>query len=91
MQSASNHQVQHQPEIAFYTDGDSLADPPQFAHGAALYIRKWRVYGSKQKRTRESNALDRLGHDAWLERTDVGGDIRQLGHAYQLEPFLIEN
>jgi hypothetical protein len=66
------------------TSIDSLADPPQFAHGAGLYIRNWRLYGSKQKRARESNALIRPAHDTWFEGTDVGGDVRQFGHAYEL-------
>jgi hypothetical protein len=39
--------VQHQPEIAFYTDRDSLTDPPQFAHNAAFDIRKRWLRGAK--------------------------------------------
>src|SRR5258708_40003 len=84
VQPASNHQVQHQPEVAVYADGDPLSDPSQFAHGAALHIRNWRLYGSKQKRARESNSLDRLPHDARFEGADVGGDVRQFGHVYEL-------
>jgi hypothetical protein len=84
VQPASNHQVQHQPEVAIHTDGDSLADPSQFAHGAALGFRNWWLYGSKQKRARQSNALDRLGNDAGFEGTDVGGDIRQFWHGLQI-------
>jgi hypothetical protein len=84
VQPAGNHQVQHQPEIAFHSNRDSLPDSPQFAHNAALHIRNWRLRGSKQKRARQSHALDRLPDDAWFERTDVCGDIRQFWHAYQL-------
>jgi hypothetical protein len=80
VQPAGNHQVQHQPEIATYTDGDTLADPPQFAHGTALYICNWRLHGSNQKSARQSNVLDRLSHDAGFKCADVGGDIRQFGH-----------
>jgi RNA polymerase sigma-70 factor (ECF subfamily) len=93
VQPASNHQVQHQPEVAIHADGDSLADSPQFAHDAALHIGNWRLYGSKQKSARESNSLDRLADDAWFEGADVGGDIRQFWHAYmslQVAPALLQ-
>jgi hypothetical protein len=52
MQPASNHQVQHQPQIAFYTNRDSLADSPKFTHDSALHILNRRFRGSKQKDTR---------------------------------------
>jgi hypothetical protein len=32
----------------------------------------------------QSDLFERLADDAWLECADVGGDIRQLRHAYQL-------
>ena len=68
MQTARNHQVQHQPEIAFQANRDSLADPPQFAHAAALHTRKWRLYGPKQKRARQPHPLDRLPNDPKLRQ-----------------------
>ena len=43
-----------------------------------------RFHGAQQKRARESHALDRLAQDARFERADVGGDVRQFWHAYQL-------
>ena len=84
MEPAGNHQVQGEPEIAFYSDGDALADSPEFAHDTALHIGEWRLGGSKQERARHSNALKRLREDAWFECSDVGSDIRQFRHAYQL-------
>jgi hypothetical protein len=83
VQPAGNHQVQHQPQIAFYSNRDTLADSPQFAHDAALHIRNGRLCGSKQKRARQAHSLDGLRDDAFLECTDIGGDIRQFRHAYQ--------
>jgi hypothetical protein len=64
VQPAGDHQVQHQPEIAFYSNRDSLPDSPQFAHHAALHIRNGRLRGSKQKRACQSHSLDRLPDDA---------------------------
>jgi hypothetical protein len=76
VQTSSDHQVKHQPDVTIYTDRDSFANPPQFAHGAALNICNWRLHGSKQKRARKANPLDRLPNDPWFEGADVGGDIR---------------
>jgi len=76
--------VQHEPEVAFYSNRDSLADSAQFAHNPAFHTRERRLYGSKQKRARQSHSVDRLPHNAWFECADIGGDIRQLRHAYQL-------
>jgi len=42
------------------------------------------LYGAEQEGTRESNSLDALAHNPWVERTDVGGDIRQFRHAYKI-------
>src|SRR5712664_1604940 len=63
VQPAGNHQVQHQPEIAFYSNRDSLADAPQFAHDAALHMCKWWLCGPQQKRTGQAHSLDRLRDD----------------------------
>ena len=68
MQPAGNHQVQHQPEIAFHSNRDALADAPQFSHQASLYIRYGRLYGAQQKRARQPHMLDPLPDDAWFER-----------------------
>ena len=84
VQAAGNHQVQHQPEVAIHADGDALADAAQFADGAAFAVRERRFDGAQQKRAREPHALERLADDARFERADVGGDIRQFWHAYQL-------
>jgi len=68
--------VKNQPEVTLYSNGDSLADSPQFAHYAALDIANGRLCGSKQKKTGQPNTLDWLRDDARLECADVGGDIR---------------
>ena len=81
MQPAGNHQVQHQPEIAFHSDRDSLADSPQLSHHAAFHIRNRRLRGAQQKRTGQSNVLDPLADDSRFKRRDVGSDIWQFRHS----------
>src|SRR5882762_7717592 len=84
MQAAGNHQVQNEPEIAFYSDGDSLADSAQLGHRAALDVGNRGLRGSKQKKTGQAHTLDSLREDAWLECGDVGGDVREFRHTYEL-------
>src|SRR5712671_168982 len=84
MQAAGNHQVQNEPEIAFYSDGDSLADSAQLGDGATFDVRDWRLRGSKQKKTGQAHALDWLREDARLECGDVGGDVGKFRHEYEL-------
>jgi len=64
MQTACNHQVQHQPEIVFHSNRDALTDPPKFAHDAALDTFDWRLCGSQQERARQPHAIEGLRNDA---------------------------
>src|SRR5712664_12586 len=56
VQPAGNHQVQHQPEVAFDSNRDSLADSPQLAYDASLHNRNGRLCSSQQKRTSQSHS-----------------------------------
>src|SRR5438552_19202570 len=69
VQPACNHQVQHQPKIAFYSNRDALADSPQFADDATLDTSNWWLCGSKQKRTRKLHSNERLRDDTRPKRT----------------------
>src|SRR2546430_8157540 len=84
VQPACNHQVQHQPKIAFYSNRDTLADSPQLANDATLHTCNRWLCGSKQKRASKPYSNERPPDDAWFERSNVRGDIRQFRHAYQL-------
>ena len=79
MQAAGDHQVEHEPEVAFETDRDPLSHPPQLAHGSSRGFRERRRRGSKKKRAGQPDALERLSDNARFERRDVGRDVRKLG------------
>src|ERR1035438_5335283 len=49
VQPAGDHQVQHQPDIAFHAHRDALADAAQPAHHAAFGALERRLQGSQQK------------------------------------------
>ncbi len=84
MQTAGDHQMQDEPEIAVHANGDALADAPEFAHDAALGVGEWGLGGSKEKGAGDSNALDWLTNDAWFECGEVGGDVGEFGHVVQI-------
>jgi hypothetical protein len=84
VQPAGNHQVQHQPQVAFHTNRDSLTDSPQLAHDSSLHIGNWWLYGSKQEGARQPNAFDWLPNDPWFECTDISGYVWQFRHRYQI-------
>ncbi len=54
MQPPGNHQVQHDPEIIFETNGNALADSAQPDDRAALRTAKRRCDRAQQKRTRQA-------------------------------------
>ena len=84
MQPSGDHQVEHQPEIAFDADCNALPNAAQFANRAALNARKWRIDGAQQEDGCQPNPLERLAEDARFERSDVGGDVGQFRHCSQI-------
>jgi hypothetical protein len=76
--------VNHKPEIVLYSNCDAFADAPHFAHDTTFHTRDWWLCGSQQKSARQPHALERLSDDAWFKSANVGSDIRQFRHAYQL-------
>ena len=58
VQPAGNHQVQHQPEIAFDSNRDALADAPQLSNDLSFHICYRGLHGAEQKRTGQSHMLD---------------------------------
>ncbi len=64
MQSAGDHQMQHEPEIAIESEGDSLTDSTQLSHSAPLRVFHWSQHRAQQKWTGETNLLQRLADDS---------------------------
>ena len=83
MQAAGNHQVQHQPEIAFDTNRDALADASQFSNDPSFHTCYRGLHGAQQKRTGQPHLLERVSDDACFKGTDVSRDIGQFRHIGQ--------
>jgi hypothetical protein len=66
------------------TDGDALADAADFADGAAFSGFDGRVGGAQDEDAVQADTFEWLAEDSGLERGDVGGDVGELGHCYQV-------
>jgi hypothetical protein len=84
MQSPGNHQMKREPEVVLDADYYALPDSPQFAHRTAFHTRQRRLRGSQQKGAVQPYVFQRLADYARFERADIGQDIRQFWHGYQL-------
>lgn len=89
MQSARNHEVDDEPEIAVEAEGDAFAHIAQLAHGVAVDGGKWRVDGSEEKRRGDADLFERLAKHARLKRFKVGQDVGELGHSAEFRRYLI--
>ena len=67
MQAARNHQMNYQPDIAFDTDCDALADTLQFPHHPAFRVGNGRLEGSQEKWRANANLFELLPPDAGFE------------------------
>src|SRR5437867_1167147 len=76
--------MKHQPEIAFYSNGNTFANPSQFADGAARHTRKRWLRRSQEKSARQPDSLQRLADDAGFESADIGSNVWQLWHRHHL-------
>jgi len=83
VQAAGNHQMQNQPEVAFYSMAIRLPIRRSWVTGRPS-TSEIGVRGSKQKETGQSHALDWLREDARLKCADVGGDVGKFRHEYEL-------
>src|SRR5947209_18631388 len=63
VQSSSNHQMQHQPEITLESKRNALTDSPQLTHNATFDARNRWLCSPKQKGARNLHSLERLPND----------------------------
>ena len=80
MQAAGDHQMQHEPQAAVETDGDLLAQPPDFADGlAGGCANRWS--GRSQQERRLDYCPDELmSGDARPNRFHINTYVGQFWH-----------
>ena len=81
MKAAGNHQMQHQPEVPFYSNPYAFADPPQFTHSAPFHFGDRWFCSAKQEGTCQPYVLDWPPYDPRFKGVDVSNDIGQFRHA----------
>ena len=84
VQAAGDHEMDHEPETAFETDGDALADAAQSPYGAPFDGGDGRVGGAQHKNTLQAHAFQRSPEDARLERGEIRGDVGQFRHCFKI-------
>src|SRR5438270_12360713 len=84
VQASGDHQLQHEPEVTFKPNCDSLPNPLNSLHHTAFGTRQGRVHGPQEKWAGEADLFERLPNDAHLKRINVSRYIGQFGHSYQL-------
>ena len=84
MQTAGDHEMKNEPKVSFEADGDALADASNFADRPPFDGCDGRVDGAQEKDAGDAHVLERLAKDARLKRGDVGGDVGQFRHCYQI-------
>src|SRR3984885_8595528 len=80
MQTAGNHQMKHQPQLCFQTDGNALADPPHPGHALCLCALNGWHRRAQQERRWDEYPFEALADDALLQRLHIDSHIRQFGH-----------
>ena len=71
-------------KIVLQSNCNAFTHSTQFTDNPTLRTRKRRLHGSQQKGARQLYPPQGLANDAWFERTDVGGNVRQFWHGNQL-------
>jgi hypothetical protein len=84
VETASDHEVEDDPEIVVEAEGDAFADAAKFADGVVVGVGDWRRCSAKQEGRGDADLLQRLVDDARFESGDVGGDVGELGHGSRI-------
>jgi hypothetical protein len=80
MKAARNHQMQHQPKIAFQTNADPLSHPAKLHDNSAFHAGDGRFGSPKQKRAGNTDVFESLPEYALLESFDIYDDVGQFRH-----------
>jgi hypothetical protein len=68
VQAAGNHEMKHEPEIAFQANCNPLSDAAQFAHTPSFGVGERRSNGAQNKWAQDAHLLECLADYSRLER-----------------------
>jgi hypothetical protein len=78
-------------ELFFKFKGNSFSKPSQSNDSLSDCLLWRRANGTEEEGTEQSNLLNRLIQDSWLECFDVSKDIGQFRHAEIVTGMMIES
>ena len=84
VKTPGNHEVQHQPQVALYSNRNPFAHASQFADNAAFGGTQGRINSAQQKRCRNADPIQLRARNSGVESCQVGGNIRQFRHRPKL-------
>ncbi len=80
VEASGDHEVEYQPEIAFDTDGDALADAADGDDFLAFDGAERGIDGAEQEDRAQADVLEGLAEDAGFDGGEVGGDVGEFRH-----------
>jgi hypothetical protein len=80
VQTAGNHEVEHQVKVALEIEDDTLPQAPKAGDAPSLSGFDRRIERPQEKRAREPHAKEWLSDYAGRERRQIREDVGELGH-----------
>ena len=80
MKSSGDHKMNDQPQVIFQSDGDALANSPEFTYRMPVNGSDGRLRGAQDKGVGQADSFKGLTRNARFERAQIGIDIREFGH-----------
>src|SRR5579884_2354062 len=81
VETAGDHEVEHEPKFALETERNSFAHAPYFAYGLAEYGLERRGRGAKKERAADVGTFQLTPNHAVTQSLDVDDHVRKLGHS----------
>ena len=85
-QTAGDHQVENDVQVAGEAEHDALAEPAQVFDRPSDQLGDRRIDRAQDERAGQPHALERLADNAGAQGLEVDGDVGQLGHRNSPNP-----
>ena len=84
MEAAGDHEVKDEPEVVVEAESDAFADTAQLADGMTFDAGQRGLDRPQKKRARDTDFGQRLADDAGSQRAEIGFDVGEFRHGYQI-------
>src|SRR5438105_87582 len=80
VETAGDHQMEHQPVAALEAYGDALANAANVADRLAVNGFDRRGGGAQQKRAADRDSIERMAEESLAQRFDIDRNVREFRH-----------